>query len=99
MEEEWLVTMSTGGVVEGIFSTLENAKAAVERHYKLILGEQKDRSAEMIWWPTGDGLWEWRMYQEVKPDYPNLPRNCTPDGVLESIQVRRFYKDEPLEVV
>ena len=47
----FLVRLSTGGLVEGCYSTLDKAKLAVENHYYLILGDRPDRSGGggMVW--------------------------------------------------
>lgn len=98
--EQFLVSLSTGGLVEGSYSTLDKAKAAVEAHYHLIRGDRPDRSVDMFWWQVLPGQLEWRMLVDVVPKYPNTPRNSTPDGILESITISTLDPvDSPLPVV
>ena len=97
--EMFLVSLSTGGLVEGSYSTLDKAKAAVEAHYHLIRGDRPDRSGDMVWWPVPGGL-KWRMVEDAVPVYPNMPRNSTPDGILEQVIIRFLDPvDSPLPMV
>lgn len=91
--EMFLASLSTGGLVEGSYSTLDKAKAAVEAHYHLIRGDRPDMSGQMVWWPF-PGAVEWRMVEDAVPKYPRMPRNSTPDGILEQVII---YILEPLD--
>lgn len=84
--EQFLVSLSTGGLVQGSYSTLDKAKAAVEAHYHLIRGDMPDRSGDMDWFYS-PGCWNWCMCQDIVPKYPGTPRNSTPDGILEQVEI------------
>ena len=97
--EQFLVSLSTGGLVEGSYSTLDKAKAAVEAHYHLIRGDRPDRSGDMYWWLVAPDTWQWCVRYDVVPMYPTSPRNSTPDGILTHISIEELQLDSPLPMV
>ena len=100
--EQFLVSLSTGGLVEGSYSTLDKAKAAVEAHYHLIRGDRPDRSNEMQWvgdLDTGLKRHVWLMKDSTVRKYPDIPSNSTPDGILTHISIEQLQLDSPLPVV
>ena len=100
--EQFLVSLSTGGLVEGSYSTLDKAKAAVEAHYHLIRGSRPDRSNEMQWvgdLDTGLKRHVWLMKDSTVRKYPDIPSNSTPDGILTHISIEQLQLDSPLPVV
>ena len=99
----YYVSLSTGALVQGIYSSLDKAKAAVETHYrKMCLSAQPNFVEHILqnmeWVEVHPGEWGWcpigwNQKQNV------WGQNNTIDGTFEDVTITHIELDQRLPIV
>ena len=103
MEELYYVSLSTGALVQGIYSSLDKAKEAVVKHYRLMADsgnpEYIDHMVQnMEWVETVHNEWAW--VPVIWDRNRNVHgQNKTLDGRLEDVTITVIELDRRLPIV
>lgn len=90
MEKAYLVSLSTGGLVQGLYSTLQRAQDAVRAHYLMMNGSGQQGFIDhvldnMVWVQVHDS-WLWLPVDWDRNRNPH-GQNNTLDDVLTDVTI------------
>lgn len=103
MNTIYYVSLSTGALVQGAYLTLDKAKQAVEKHYRLMADSSNPAYIDhmiqnMVWVETVLNEWVWCPVEWDK-NRNALGQNNTIDTVFENVSITKIEIDRRLPIV
>lgn len=97
----YLAECSTGGLCNGVYTTLDKAKEAIEEHYRDMRGIPDSADINMKWIGSPLEGWVWvdEAYNGSVLEARMGRRNKTKPATMENISIQELLLDCPLPYV